>query len=423
MKTKHQLCLGDCLGWLPQLTADRPFDTIFADPPDNIGLGYEEYHDNLPEADYLDLLGVWLKLFLRSAKTVWFSFNAKWTIPMGKITAELEGIEIKPCVQTFTFGQNRRTDLGNNHRPLWRFRKPDAPLYPEKIKVASWRQENNDKRAAEGGKVPGDVAEFEHPDFLPLPNWNPTQIELFLHYIDQQTEDQCWEWKSHKRAGYGRFKIGGHLYTATRLMWRLFHGTDPGGNLICHSCDNPGCCNPAHLFLGSSADNNRDKEQKNRGNHPHSEDVANSKLNEEAVVHIFTSSNSPRDLVAKYGVTDVTVRNIRERKTWTHVTEKVDMGDVFRYTRVTGNSHQRRKWHPTQLNEGLVERCLKLTTPSGGRVCDPFAGTGTTLRVAKETDFLCTLIEIDPNYCAHIAAEHEMELRESGDWARWILDK
>jgi len=252
MKTKHQLCLGDCLGWLPQLTTDRPFDTLFADPPDNIGLGYGEYRDNLPEADYLDLMGVWLKLFLRSAKTVWMSFNAKWTIPMGAIAAELKDVEIKPCVQTFTFGQNRRTDLVNAHRPLWRFRKPDAPLYPERIKVPSWRQQHGDRRAAEGGKVPG---------------------------------------------------------------------------------------------------------------------------------------------------------------------------DVFDFPRVTGNSRQRRSWHPTQLNEGLVERCLKLTTPLGGRICDPFAGTGTTLRVAKETDFLCTLIEVDSTYCAHIAAEHEMELRESGDWSRWILDK
>ena len=70
-------------------------------------------------------------------------------------------------------------------------------------------------------------------------------------------------------------------------------------------------------------------------------------------------------------------------------------GDVFDFTRVTGNSKQRRPWHPTQLNEGLVERCVKLTTPPGESILDPFAGTGTTLRVCRRLGYPCTLIEID----------------------------
>jgi DNA modification methylase len=81
-------------------------------------------------------------------------------------------------------------------------------------------------------------------------------------------------------------------------------------------------------------------------------------------------------------------------------------GDVFDFTRVTGNSKQRRAWHPTQLNEGLVERCLNLTTVEGDYVLDPFGGTGTTLRVCKRIGRNCTLIEIDPAYCAKIAEEH-----------------
>jgi DNA modification methylase len=78
------------------------------------------------------------------------------------------------------------------------------------------------------------------------------------------------------------------------------------------------------------------------------------------------------------------------------------------FPRVTGNSKQRRTWHPTQLNEGLVERCVKLTTPPGGTVLDPFGGTGTTLRVCKRLDLPCTLIEMDREYCRQIAVENHL---------------
>jgi DNA modification methylase len=81
-------------------------------------------------------------------------------------------------------------------------------------------------------------------------------------------------------------------------------------------------------------------------------------------------------------------------------------GDVFDFPRVTGNSKQRRAWHPTQLNEGLVERCLRLTTEPGGSVLDPFGGTGTTFRVCKEIGRECTLVELSGGYCQHLLAEH-----------------
>jgi len=236
----NRLINADCLEYLR--STREQFCTIFADPPDNIGLGYDTYKDRLPDSEYVHLLAEWLDLFAHSAKTVWFSFNAKWTFALGGIVAALlereKLLEAKPCVQTFTFGQHRQDDLGNNHRPLWRLRWHDAPLLPDAIRVPSWRQLNGDKRADPRGRVPGDVLDFP---------------------------------------------------------------------------------------------------------------------------------------------------------------------------RVVGNSKQRRNWHPTQLNEDLVERCVKLTTPPGESVLDPFGGTGTTLRVCKRTGHPCTLIELDPKYCARIAAEHDLE--------------
>ena len=86
-------------------------------------------------------------------------------LPGRRIVTEIVGLragdlEAKPCVQTFTFGQHNHHDLGNNHRPLLRLRWHDAPLYPDAIRVPSWRQENGDKRADPRGRVPGDVFDF-----------------------------------------------------------------------------------------------------------------------------------------------------------------------------------------------------------------------------------------------------------------------
>ena len=237
----HQLFNGDCLEILPRLD---PVTCIFADPPDGIGLKYDHFKDNLTSEQYVKLLRKWLDLFLDRADIVWVSFNARWTLDMGAIVRDLldanKFLDAKPCVQTFTFGQHSHTDLGNNHRPLWRLmHKNTAVLYPDQIRVPSWRQENGDKRADPRGRVPG---------------------------------------------------------------------------------------------------------------------------------------------------------------------------DVFDFTRVVGNSKQRRTWHPTQLHEGLVERCIKFSTVSGQTVLDPFGGTGTTLRVCKAIDRRCTLVELSPGYCEKIAAEHGLKI-------------
>jgi DNA modification methylase len=80
---------------------------------------------------------------------------------------------------------------------------------------------------------------------------------------------------------------------------------------------------------------------------------------------------------------------------------------------VVGNSKQRRKWHKTQLNEGLVERCIKSCTQPGDIVIDPFAGTGTTLRVCKSIDRSCVTMDLSRTYCQRIADEHNLEIRSA----------
>ena len=240
---RYELYQGDCLEILPGMGEAT---CLFADPPDNIGLGYEGVDDDLPEEDYLHLMEEWLYAFIEKANTVWFSFNAKWTIQMGAIAERVMdcflNVECKPCVQTFTFGQHNKHDFGNNHRPLWRFRRNEPSIYPDQIRVESERQKMGDKRANPNGRVPG---------------------------------------------------------------------------------------------------------------------------------------------------------------------------DVFDFPRVTGNSRQRRKWHKTQLHEGLVERCIKSCTKEGDLVIDPFAGTGTTLRVCRHIKRQCVTMDLSEFYCQQIADEHHLEIRSA----------
>jgi hypothetical protein len=72
----------------------------------------------------------------------------------------------------------------------------------------------------------------------------------------------CNEWKGRRDSnGYGRV---GKCGRAHRIAWELVNGPIPSGLFVCHRCDNPACVRVDHLFLGTSADNNRDRHAKGR---------------------------------------------------------------------------------------------------------------------------------------------------------------
>src|SRR4051794_16613165 len=92
-----------------------------------------------------------------------------------------------------------------------------------------------------------------------LPPLTAQQIKRFHSYVDRRGDDDCWPWKrAQLKGGYGGFKIAKRMLRANRVAHFIHTGTDPLDLFVCHSCDNPICCNPAHLFLGTVLDNTRD---------------------------------------------------------------------------------------------------------------------------------------------------------------------
>jgi hypothetical protein len=96
---------------------------------------------------------------------------------------------------------------------------------------------------------------------------DPRDQDIGQRYIRARVDirdNGCWEWRGFKlHAGHGQAKWEGYPVKAHRLSYAAFV-SEPGELMVCHHCDNPPCCNPAHLFLGTKGDNNRDAARKGR---------------------------------------------------------------------------------------------------------------------------------------------------------------
>lgn len=148
--------------------------------------------------------------------------------------------------------------------------------------------------------------------------------ERFWAKVQKGQPDECWPWIASICNGYGQFyptakKVFSHRFSLEMKLGRRLTEQE----YACHSCDNPPCCNPAHLFAGTAGDNARDCQAKGRGNTEakvhHGEQHGSHKLTDQDVLFIRSTEMSPSAVAERLGTHVSNVRLIRARKTWRHI--------------------------------------------------------------------------------------------------------
>lgn len=139
-------------------------------------------------------------------------------------------------------------------------------------------------------------------------------LNRFLNKVDNHDQcNDCWIWtgaKNQKR--YGFFKVGSKNQSAHRASWWLFNDDIPDNLQVCHSCDNPSCVNPEHLWLGSNDDNQRDKAKKGRADKKLSNEDA-AKIKNLINKNVFDTSIAMEFSVSRELIRDIRVGKIRKQ--------------------------------------------------------------------------------------------------------------
>ena len=158
-----------------------------------------------------------------------------------------------------------------------------------------------------------------HPCYV-ASRQRPT-IDRFWEGVAKAGPDQCWMWTgSRTKAGYGQLSINAHKVYTHRLSLEL-HGTPiPPDALVMHTCDTPACVNPAHLRIGTDADNIADKVSKRR--HIHGDTHPRAKLRSGDIGEIrrlLASGLSQGEIATRYNVCPSLVSNIKTGRLWKSV--------------------------------------------------------------------------------------------------------
>jgi DNA modification methylase len=178
---------GDAMDLLRALPKTVPL--IFADPPDNLGLAYDQYKDK--RADYYDWLELLIWKALSKTRTFWLSYYWEHDLEIKRRVWSIiqrTSWQVKTLIWRYTFGQYNDNDFGSGFRYLLRFTLPTATMNADDVRIESERQRMGDKRAA-GPRVPDDVWDMDIIQDIPRVTgnsaerrkWHPTQhpVELY----------------------------------------------------------------------------------------------------------------------------------------------------------------------------------------------------------------------------------------------------
>lgn len=183
----------------------------------------------------------------------------------------------------------------------------------------------------------------------------------------------CWGWKGARdQDGYPIFRaeIDNVLYQrGHRFSYVRSTGLSAKGRHVCHTCDNPICTNPAHLFLGSNAENMADKIAKGRSRAPKGEESGKAKICEAQARAILLDPRPYHEIGEEYGLTPSAIGSIKNRESWRHVDGQAVKG------RHRGNARQ---GVSDKLTPGNI-REIRASSETGKALAERFGVTQQTI--------------------------------------------
>jgi hypothetical protein len=152
----------------------------------------------------------------------------------------------------------------------------------------------------------------------------PPKLNIEQHFVKHVLPVSCgctiWLGPTNEH-GYGTLPYRGRISYAHRVRWVERKGPIPKGLNVLHRCDVPACVNVEHLWLGTQADNNADREAKGRGRgyFPKGDKHFKAKLTEAQVLAIRADLRTSRAIAHAYGIEHATVQAIKHRRSWRHL--------------------------------------------------------------------------------------------------------
>lgn len=197
---------------------------------------------------------------------------------------------------------------------------------------------------------------MNHVNDIPAHPYLATIAARFHAGYDRRGRDDCWPWLGQKSSGkrnrgdYGSFSIctgDGERprWSTHRMAWVLANGLIPDKLQVLHKCDNPPCCNPRHLFLGTNQDNNADKVAKGRLAVGERAGVA--KLTADQVLAIRADPRADAKIALAYGLSRFNVSWIKRGLGWAHISTET----VVRIPEAYGVGHYRARLFPDAVRD------------------------------------------------------------------------